>query len=90
MRMQRQYIPIKVLIFFFSLIALNVFAELADSGLSAVCVSLSRAGEAEEGPAAGAGRPARSTEVRGGAEANKAETGQQDRSQEGEGPGVTR
>ena len=50
-------------------------SELADPGLSAVCL------RGDGGPGTGE-RPARSREVTGGAEADPAEAGQQDRSQE--------
>ena len=58
---------------------INLSSELADPDLRAVCGS--REGgqaEAEARPGPGGGRPARSGEVRGGAEDYEAEAGQQD------------
>ena len=63
-----------------SLKVIHIFAELADPGHRAVCGSRQGQAEAEArpGPGPGGGRPAGPGEVRGGAEAHKAETGQQD------------
>ena len=57
---------------------MNIFAELADPGLLAVCGSREGQAEAEERPGPGGRRTARPGEVRGGAEAHAAEAGKQD------------